>query len=310
MVTRLLMRLGAVWVASSLWLAGAATPSHAFLEALWCEMDPLYDLCLTRRIEQIGETLPPGATRDRSLLRGFAGWYFSSRSADEIAVRSPDPSYYRNLIGHVEVDALVTAMHQIIYAENPNAAEATLAPIQTPAIRLIAERMVARSYLFVDDRERALQHLSAYREAIGELDRPQRKVQPLAELAWFSGQAGDEDGAREALNELLAIAASHPIAQLRPIFAIEAAPVEFLLDGEAASLARIDAALAELNAMTNLPPGMRPHVLAQAAKSYGRIGRDELGRPLASEAMSGLEGLETGMQLNILWDIFNAGFDF
>jgi len=41
-----------------------ARPAHAFLEALQCGMDPLYDMCIGIEIERVADPLKPGAVRD------------------------------------------------------------------------------------------------------------------------------------------------------------------------------------------------------------------------------------------------------
>lgn len=288
----------------------ATAPAGAFLEGLICGMDPLYDLCVSIEIENQGSDLRPGFQRDRAFLDGYAGWHFAHRNEADRDFQIPDPVHYRGVIASGEMDQIVTALHNILVENDPAGAEANIASIERASIQRLAYSTVARAYLFTGDNERAVVHLNLFKAAIEGIEKPPSRLQPLADLAWYFAQAGDTEGANENLQAMLAIAQSHPISQLRPIFAVESAPAVFLLEGEDAALARIAAARDELDAMSNLPPGFEAQARSNIAKAYGRIGHKQEGRVSAQRVLALIDDLETGQRVAILRNLFEAGFEF
>lgn len=304
-------RRGASVIAlAALALFTAPPPAHAFLDALTCGMDPLYDLCVSFEIEERAGDLPRGFQRDRAHLDAYLGWHFAHRDLSDLAYRYPDPAQYRDDIAAEEMQRIVSAVHAIMIEEDADAAEAEIGAIERASIQRLAYVTLSRAFLHTGDNERALAHLRLYRDAVETIERPPARLQPLADLAWYFARAGDTESATESLDAMLAIANSHPIAQLRPIFSVEAAPAEYLLDGEEAALARIEAANDELEAMSNLPPGFEAQTRSVFAKAYGRIGHPREGRANAQTAITGIDELEPGQQVSILRNIFDAGFEF
>ena len=132
----------------------------------------------------------------------------------------------------------------------------------------------------------------------------------MADAAWLLATADDDESAAEAVSALLEIANSHPIAQLRPIFALEAAAAEGRLLGIEFGVARIDAALEALGALSNLPPGFAIETQAIAAKNYGRLGLTSEGRALAEQVRSAIDEVDPSRPGAVLRNLMEAQFPF
>ena len=72
----------------------ATAPAQAlFLDALTCELDPLYDRCLALGLQDFAENLPRGAAKDRAFVASFAGLHFAARTESERDF-PPDPAVW------------------------------------------------------------------------------------------------------------------------------------------------------------------------------------------------------------------------
>ena len=302
---------GAIAAAFLLVSVPPATPL-AFDE-VFCGIDPLYDNCLVTRLKDFvltGDGMSPGITRDRSLVTVFAGYHFDHRSDGEKLLSLPRPSFYVPLILSDPLEQVIRVIHYALFNDDFAGAEDVLRNIEDDNARRLATRYLAEAHVRYGNPTDALPLLDLLRSEIDGIDPPPAQIEPLGTLAWLYVLAGNIDAAQIAVDAVIAIGSSHPINQLRPIFSQEAAAAEGLIDGTDAGRARIEAALTELRAMSNLPPGFFPETLAVSAKNFGRLGLHAEGRAIAAEALALSHQVDPERRGNFYRDLIEAGFVF
>lgn len=281
------------------------------LDAVICGMDPLYDYCLANRLTDFAEQgMPNGVARDQALIASFAGIYFSQRSEEEQSTYVPDPSYYRAAATSDLGDTIITLIDLALREENYEAAAAELDAIEPGPGRLIALRYLAEGHLRFGDEEMGLALIDRFAEEIGAIPNPQSQLGYLPDLAWLHAIAGAEDAALAVSEEIVAIAESHPIEQLRAIFAIPAALGEGVAYGTEAGAARIEAGLEALESMDGLPPALLAETYAIAAENYGRLGLVSEARQYGNSALNLILEVEVERRWRVLRDVMEAGIPF
>ena len=238
------LRIGAAIVGAIMLLA---MPARAqFLDALTCGMDPLYDRCLAWELLDFAEDLPLGAAKDRAMVASFAGIHFSARTESERNF-PPDPAFWTDGVSE-SMASVVRVLDLALRRENFEAAAAELDAINPGTAQLLALRYLGEAHIWFGERSDAALILQRYLADISNIESPPSRLGYLGDAAWLLASAGDDEAAAAALAALLGVANSHPIAQLRPIFSMEAAAAEGLLLGTSAGTARIETGLDALSA--------------------------------------------------------------
>ena len=284
-----------------------------FLDEVICELDPLYDNCLVKQLREfVLETdggMSPGGARDRALVAVFAGFHFDHRSADEKSINLPDPVYYSGRIASSDLERVVWVIHFAPFDDGfARAAEAAGAIADRDA-RVLALRYLSEAHIRFGSPADAIPILAGLGDEIERTRSPPSRIEPLGTTAWLQAVAGDLEGATATVEAILAIGGSHPIEQLRPIFSQEAAAAVGLTLGLEEGRALLEAAVDELNALSNLPPGFMPEMLAITAKNFGRMGLVEEGREIGALALSMIDEVLEERHVDFLRNLIEAGFE-
>lgn len=287
----------------------ATAPAQAlFLDALTCELDPLYDRCLALGLQDFAENLPRGAAKDRAFVASFAGLHFAARTESERDF-PPDPAVWTDGVSEL-MASVVRVLDLALRRENFEAAAAEVDAISPGTAQLLALRYLGEAHILFGAPADAVPILQRYLADISNISSPPSRLGHLGNVAWLLAEAGDEESAAQAVAALLEIANSQPIAQLRPIFSMDAAAAESLLVGTSAGAARIEAALDALYALSNLPPGFTVETQAIAVKNYGRLGLTSEGRALAQQVLTAIDEVDSDRQGEVLRNLMEARFPF
>lgn len=295
-------------VALALGLTG--TPAAAFLEALQCEMNPLYDYCLADKIADIAASLPSKKTADLNLVFAFRALHVAHRSEAERKYRPPSPGYFKGKVRSSTMDTVIDALHQAFHKKDFAKAEELVAGIASKGAQRLARQYLAEASLRAGRKKEAIDLLKQVRTGVESIKKSSARLQPLAEIAWLQARAGDLASARETMRAAQDIANSHPIAQLRPLFALDLAATESILDGDALAQKRVESALAALKALPGAPPGFDALIRSVAVKSYGRMGLAKEGVEIGTALLPEVKSLEKERQLPVYRNLFDAGFAF
>ena len=293
-------------------LVGAAliaVPAQAlFLDGLTCELDPLYDRCLALELQDFAENSARGAVRDRAFVAAFSGLHFAARTENERNF-PPDPAFWTDGVS-APIASIIRILDLAARQDDFEAALAEVEGMNAGTAQLLALRYLGEAHILFGEGADAVPILQRYLTDIGNIESPPSRMGYLADAAWLLASAGDNESSSEAVSALLEIANSHPIAQLRPIFAMEVAAAEGVLLGVESGAARIDAALEALGELSNLPPGFAVETRAIAAKNYGRLGLTSEGRALAEQVRSALDEVDPSRQGEVLRSLMEAQFPF
>lgn len=289
----------------------AVSAEAQFLDALTCGMDPLYDYCLANRLTDFAEQgMPDGVPRDQALIAGFAGIHLSHRSEEERTAYPPDPSYFRSAATTELGDTIITLIDQVLREEDYAGAEAGLVAIDPGPGRSMALRYLAEGHLRYGDPATGRALVDDLAAEIDAIPNPQARLAYLPDLAWLHTLAGNNDAALAASEAIVAIAETHPIPQMRPIFAISAAVGEGAALGSEAGVARIEAGLESLDSMDGLPPTFLAETYAIAAESYGRLGLQSEARTVGNRALDRMTDVDLERRWTVLRDVMEAGIAF
>ena len=298
-------------LAAALVLGSTPPATSLFLDAVFCEIDPLYDNCLVTRLKDYvlsGDGATPGITRDRSLVTVFVGYHLDHRTDGEKLLSLPDPDFYIPLILSDSLEQVIRVVHYALFRDDFTGAEDVALAIDDDGARRLALRYLAEAHLRYGDPAAAGPLLDLLQAEINGIQPPPARIESLGALAWLYALADNIDGARAAVDEIIGIGSSHPLSQLRPIFSQEAAAAEGLIDGIEAGRTRVEAALTELRAMSNLPPGFLPETLAVSAKNFGRLGLYAEGRAIAAEALAMSHDVDPDRRGEFFRNLIEAGF--
>ena len=196
--------------------------------------------------------------------------------------------------------SVVRVLDLALRRENFEAAAAEVDAISPGTAQLLALRYLGEAHILFGAPADAVPILQRYPADISNISSPPSRLGHLGNVAWLLAEAGDEESAAQAVAALLEIANSQPIAQLRPIFSMDAAAAESLLVGTSAGAARIEAALDALYALSNLPPGFTVETQAIAVKNYGRLGLTSEGRALAQQVLTAIDEVDSDRQGEVL----------
>lgn len=306
----IMRRRPALAAMAGLFVVLAAGARAQFLDALTCGMDPLFDYCVANRLGDFAEQgMPNGPARDLAIVASVAGIYFSHRSEAERTF-VPDPAYYRAQTTTDTGDALITMIDQVLRQEDYAAAAERLDAMEPGVGRLTALRYLAEGHLRFGDSAIGQELIDRFAEEIAAIPSPQGRLSYLPDLAWLYGLADDPDSALAVAEQIVAVAETHPITQLRPIFAISAGFGEGIALGADAGVARIEAGLESLAAMDGLPPTFLAETYAIAAENYGRLGFETEARSLANSALNLFDEADPERRWHILRDVMEAGIPF
>lgn len=312
-------------IASAVVTAGASeAPAQLLnLDELYCELDPALDYCIARQLGALAESLDPSAERDKAALFAFVGKYLTHRTDDDIRLFPPEPGYYAQFTSSNQIDYVIYILDLTLnpYREatllgTPNAelsaeriaeADLRLGEMEPGLPRLLAYRYMAEAHLRFGDPAAATTYVATLADEIAAIESRSARIPYLSDLGWLQARAGMADEALATAAEIVAIADTHPIAQLRPVFALEAAAAEGLAGGTELGVARLAAAQEAMDALAGAPPGFVALTTAMLAKNYGRLGLLADARPLVERATGLIDDVEPDQRPDFLRLLMEAG---
>ncbi len=293
------------------------------LEEVWCELDPALDYCIDRRLLALVGTLERSVARDKATLFAFVGKYLTHRSDDDIRLYPPDPGYYDQFTNSDQIDFVIYILDLVF---NPygrptplgtptwdpseeQIAEANqhIAEMDPGLPRLYAYRYMADFLLRFGTAEMAAPYIAALADEIAAIESQSARIPYLSDLGWFQARAGMTEEALATAASVVAIAETHPIAQLRPIYAVEAAAAEGTAGGVELGAARIAAAQEALDAIPGAPPAFVALTTAIIARNYGRLGMLDEARASVEQALAMIDEIEPDQQPDFLRMLMEAG---
>lgn len=320
-------RWTAVLLATVLLLAalvpGKAEAQLLNLDEVFCELDPALDYCIARQLSALAANSEPSTSRDKAALFAFAGKYLTHRGDEEIRLYPPDPAYYDQFTNSNQIDYVIYILDLVLNpyggttllgtptwepsAERVEEANLRLNEMDPGLPRLLAYRYLAESLLRFGTPELAAPYVEALADEIAAIEEESTQIPYLSDLSWLQARAGLTEEALTTAAAIVAIAETHPIPQLRAIFAVEAAAAEGIAGDAALGRARLTAAREALDAIPGPPAGFVAITNAMFAKNYGRIGMLEDARALVEETLPLIEDVELNQAADFLRLLMEAG---
>lgn len=311
-------------LAAIAWRPVAAPAQLLDLDELFCSLDPALDYCIGRQLGALAASREPSAARDKAALFAYVSRYLTHRSDEEIALYPPDPGYYDQFTNSNQIDYVIYILDLVLNpyrgdtllgtptgivpnAERMAEADLHLGEMDPGLPRLYAYRYMAEAQLRFGDPGVAATYITVLADEIGIIDSDSARIPWLADLGWLQARVGMADEALATAATIAAIAETHPIPQLRPIFSAEAAAAEGLAGGAGLGEARLAAAREALDAFATAPPGFIALSTAVIARNYGRIGLLDEARAMVERALAMIDNVEPDQQPDFLRMLMEAG---
>ena len=295
-------------------LLGLATPprsaAQGFLDQLICEMDPLYDYCLGKRMVREAAEMKPGPERDLAYVSAFAAFHFAQRSEEEKRLRPPRRSFFQKQIERESADLIVAAIDSILRAGEIEAGLQRFARITAEVPRARGYPLLIRALWEAGARDRAKAALADFAALATGIDGPGRRISALTDLADAAIRLGDRALVEQARAGFLETLKGHPNPAFRKAMGVDIAPAAAFLSDREGAERLIAEAESLLEADARMPPRIRADLLARITRARGRMGAAAAGEAAGMQALALLEELPPRDRVRVLLLLFQAGFDY